>query len=236
MARRALIALVVVGCLAVASKDWWYHLAFPLVEPCDASGDCGSKPRQLRVEEEVAHKMTDAQAAIAAKGPDTHFGPDAVGTDMWEETTWDDIISLASSTGYCETDSGGSCMLLGCAATRGGTECKSQKCMCAPGHCAFGGTCFPSDPTKCTQDTGGTCNVAFCAKSRGETECTGGKCMCAPGHCASSGLCYAVTDTGGTCSMMSCAHTRGPTTCSGGRCLCKAGFVAVNGVCMPMSR
>lgn len=52
----------------------------------------------------------------------------------------------------CEKDTGGSCNVMGCKATRGKTECKKlsvfkHKCFCQPGYCAVEGACVPPKPS-----------------------------------------------------------------------------------------
>mmetsp|Transcript_49877 Transcript_49877/g.161369 ORF Transcript_49877/g.161369 Transcript_49877/m.161369 type:complete len:271 (+) Transcript_49877:145-957(+) len=145
--------------------------------------------------------------------------------------TGDCTVDLGSS---CDTETGGTCSLLSCAASRGGTRCVGGVCKCASGYCAKGGICFPSSKASCVADTGGTCSVTGCSRSRGDTKCKAGTCLCKTGGCAWKGACFPVTDTGGSCSALSCDVSRGPTTCHRGRCLCKENYVAVAGMCVAL--
>jgi len=211
--------------------------------PGDDSAECGLELRQLRAQHKKAHVKAHVSEALSAESVDVQassdeavlFGPDVEGQDMWAETTYDQILlgitANLTSEGEClSMDTGGSCSVFGCKESRGATECKNSKCMCASGYCAQAGTCFPKKG-QCLEDTGGTCSVATCSSSRGATKCSSGKCLCKLGGCSWKGKCYPLTDTGGTCSVKSCATSRGPTTCHRGRCICKNGYVAVQGSC-----
>jgi len=195
------------------------------------SGDCGLELRQLRAREKAAGVSEHVHQV-------GEFGNDITGTDMWKETTWGDILleieASMNSSGTCEGDTFGTCSVFGCGESRGATQCKSGKCLCAEGYCAKGGACFPK-AAQCLEDTSGTCKVTSCASSRGETKCKSGKCLCKTGGCAWKGKCFPVTDTGGSCSLAPCRASRGPTTCHRGRCLCKEGHVAVSGRCETFS-
>merc|ERR1712127_440774 len=158
------------------------------------------------------------------------------GVGMWEATTWEVIlaeIAANSSASACDSDTYGTCSVTGCALTRGPTKCVTGKCLCADGHCAKGGKCFPQ-AGKCLEDTGGSCKVGSCKKSRGATKCKSAKCLCKQGGCAWKGTCFPVTDTGGSCNTGICDASRGPTICHSRRCLCKDGYVTISGRCEKM--
>mmetsp|Transcript_87662 Transcript_87662/g.253171 ORF Transcript_87662/g.253171 Transcript_87662/m.253171 type:complete len:224 (+) Transcript_87662:90-761(+) len=163
------------------------------------------------------------------------FGLTAVGTDMWKQRTWTDVVSEVQGTmaldDTCATDTGGTCGLTDCDIWHGPTECKAGKCLCPPGFCAKEGKCWPKEASSCARDTGGSCWSFNCDGSRGPTFCEEHKCVCGLGHCAWGGKCLPMTDTGGTCHMMGCDATRGETTCHEGRCLCKDGYIALDGKC-----
>lgn len=89
----------------------------------------------------------------------------------------------------CSNDTGGTCWILACDATRGSTTCGRQfgyKCLCDAGTCAVDGNCVD-----CTGDTGGTCKFLRCDSSRNAI-CASGRCVCAPGHCALFAKCVSV--------------------------------------------
>jgi len=150
--------------------------------------------------------------------------------------TWTDIAALVqfneSVQGPCVAQTGATCSMFACKASRGATDCVKMQCQCATGFCAQAGTCYPTSPTQCLEDTGGSCTVSACRSSRGGTYCDSGKCLCNPGNCAWKGTCFPATDTGGTCKAFGCDSSRGPSTCNQGRCLCQDGYVAVKGTCV----
>lgn len=196
---------------------------------------------QLELSEGVAlvsdSDVAKAQGAEEAVGEEAAYGPDAVGKNMWQETTWDDVlVEIVSDATWhassCNVDTNGTCGLFSCSASRGNTRCVGGKCQCQHGYCAKGGACYP-DSSQCIEDTGGTCAITRCRKSRGNTKCKSGMCLCKTGGCAHKGKCFPVTDTGGSCNLLPCGMSRGPTSCHRGRCLCQAGYVAVRGRCEP---
>mmetsp|Transcript_7442 Transcript_7442/g.20408 ORF Transcript_7442/g.20408 Transcript_7442/m.20408 type:complete len:183 (-) Transcript_7442:88-636(-) len=89
----------------------------------------------------------------------------------------------------CANDTGGTCWVFVCDATRGNTTCGREvgyKCVCDAGTCAVDGKC-----EECTGDTGGTCRLLTCDSSR-NARCVRGRCVCAPGYCALFGKCVSV--------------------------------------------
>jgi len=251
MARTFLsVCLCLALAASVSASDDGILQGLEADEVCQAgasAGDCSLELRQLRAAQMKVATEAEAQTeqtqkieeAAASEEGSKLIGPDAEGQDMWQETTWSDVIAdlqinQSAEGSSCDTETGGTCSLLSCAASRGATRCVSGACKCAPGYCAKGGSCFPSSPASCVADTGGTCSVTSCKSSRGDTKCKAGTCLCKTGGCAWKGACFAATDTGGSCSVLPCGLSRGPTTCHRGRCLCKDKYVAVAGMCVAM--
>mmetsp|Transcript_41575 Transcript_41575/g.62824 ORF Transcript_41575/g.62824 Transcript_41575/m.62824 type:complete len:247 (-) Transcript_41575:341-1081(-) len=243
MARNVLLALFAVACTATDLLQEGLEAD----DACDASGSegCSLELRQLRAKQLAANgaMATDASSSAAvesAKEGVESFGEHAIGQDMWETTTWNDIVAAVQANitarggnSMCNRDTGGTCMIRSCKDSRGPTRCSSDyKCQCETGYCALEGQCFPMDSSHCHENTGGTCSIFPCSGSRGDTKCKSGQCICKTGGCAYNGKCYPVVDTGGTCHIMGCASSRGPTTCHNGRCLCTSGHVSVQGVCV----
>jgi len=197
-----------------------------------AAGECSVELRQLRAHSVKAETKDEA---VTEEGSEL-FGPNARGRNMWRARTWTDIAALVqfneSVQGPCVAQTGATCSMFACKASRGATDCVKMQCQCATGFCAQAGTCYPTSPTQCLEDTGGSCTVSACRSSRGGTYCDSGKCLCNPGNCAWKGTCFPATDTGGTCKAFGCDSSRGPSTCNQGRCLCQDGYVAVKGTCV----
>mmetsp|Transcript_140994 Transcript_140994/g.351613 ORF Transcript_140994/g.351613 Transcript_140994/m.351613 type:complete len:241 (+) Transcript_140994:79-801(+) len=222
-----LLMLVFILAFVVASAVPQVEDVTSASEVCDDEDCAALELRQLRV-----RVLEDGGRAMPVQSEG--FGLDAVGKNMWSETTWQDVLLevRSNTSSICDSDTGGSCDHFGCSSSRGAVECMSNRCVCRPGYCARNGFCYPQEG-QCIADTGGTCSLGACWYTRGKTKCKSGKCLCKTGGCAWKGKCFPVTDTGVSCHHYPCAASRGPTTCHRGRCLCQQGHVAVSGSCEP---
>jgi len=97
----------------------------------------------------------------------------------------------------CPKDTGGTCMLMNCDASRGEVECVQHRCLCQAGYCNNHGHCVkdrdqpePDPSPVCSQNTGGTCKMASCYSFRGPVECISDQCVCRPGYCNILGTCW----------------------------------------------
>lgn len=97
---------------------------------------------------------------------------------------------------HCNTDTGGTCKIMGCSASRGPTTCTKfgweagtgHQCHCQKGYCATKqGTCRVQRGV-CTKSTGGSCGFFGCHRSRNAV-CQHGQCVCSYGRCAVNGVC-----------------------------------------------
>merc|ERR1712107_224692 len=52
------------------------------------------------------------------------------------ETTMTMTTTTTTTTGYCEPDTGGTCRIWKCHASRGPTKCSDHKCICQSGYCS----------------------------------------------------------------------------------------------------
>merc|ERR1712228_789272 len=104
--------------------------------------------------------------------------------------------------GYCEKDSGGTCMLSPCDVSRGLTECSLRtkwRCECVEGYCLVKGRCRSSllplptrqelNPLHCDLSTTDSCYVMPCNGDLGPTVCRNWQCECADNHCWRGGEC-----------------------------------------------
>uniref|UniRef100_A0A7S1S775 Beta-lactamase-related domain-containing protein n=1 Tax=Alexandrium catenella TaxID=2925 RepID=A0A7S1S775_ALECA len=106
--------------------------------------------------------------------------------------------SAPADASKCAADTGGTCRVLSCDASRGPTTCKrGTTCVCQEGFCAQEGKCVRrSELSSCCRDTGGTCSLLGCDASRGAVTCVregfmsmSGRCICREGLCAEAGRC-----------------------------------------------
>eukprot|EP00446_Apocalathium_sp_SHHI-4_P037746 CAMPEP_0177311598 /NCGR_PEP_ID=MMETSP0368-20130122/10441_1 /TAXON_ID=447022 ORGANISM="Scrippsiella hangoei-like, Strain SHHI-4" /NCGR_SAMPLE_ID=MMETSP0368 /ASSEMBLY_ACC=CAM_ASM_000363 /LENGTH=227 /DNA_ID=CAMNT_0018770601 /DNA_START=54 /DNA_END=735 /DNA_ORIENTATION=- len=125
-----------------------------------AVGECSVELRQLRAHSVKAETKDEA---VTEEGSEL-FGPNARGRNMWRARTWTDIAALVqfneSVQGPCVVQTGATCSMFACKASRGATDCVKMQCQCATGFCAQAGTCYPTSPTQCLEDTGGSCTVS----------------------------------------------------------------------------
>eukprot|EP00928_Gymnodinium_smaydae_P081241 TRINITY_DN64795_c0_g1_i1.p1 TRINITY_DN64795_c0_g1~~TRINITY_DN64795_c0_g1_i1.p1 ORF type:complete len:900 (-),score=220.23 TRINITY_DN64795_c0_g1_i1:75-2651(-) len=135
----------------------------------------------------------------------------------------------------CMADTGGTCHIFGCDASRGDAECKDGHCICKNGLCNTGGRC---DPPGCSKDTTGTCYLLGCSSSRGPVTCQNHKCICQDGYCNEEGVCRkpqaieaCPRATGGSCHIFGCASSRGEVECVNQKCICKDGYCNNRGIC-----
>lgn len=125
-----------------------------------------------------------------------------------ESTSTQSNVSFA---GNCPADTGGSCAMLNCAASRGETVCVHRRCLCKPGYCNIQGRCVPE------KMVAGAPSASSAREGPGE-------------EYQPDWLCKA--DTGRHCWTHNCYPFQGPTTCDERRhCVCQQGFCSIHGVC-----
>mmetsp|Transcript_7549 Transcript_7549/g.16219 ORF Transcript_7549/g.16219 Transcript_7549/m.16219 type:complete len:379 (+) Transcript_7549:26-1162(+) len=164
----------------------------------------------------------------------------------------DKLLRCRPIPDYCLPDTGGTCRIFGCHASRGSTDCESGHCLCADGNCAQDGVCVP-EQTFCEKQTGRRCPFGPCDNFLGAS-CENAICVCPADSCAdSSGVCrrpgdgavwtaylsvpdgHARSRTDGTCRLDPCDPSRGPTICTENNyCICQPGYSAdARGLCHP---
>mmetsp|Transcript_78436 Transcript_78436/g.197024 ORF Transcript_78436/g.197024 Transcript_78436/m.197024 type:complete len:774 (-) Transcript_78436:27-2348(-) len=115
--------------------------------------------------------------------------------------------SSVNNGGECPTDTGGSCVMFSCGASRGEVMCDRRRCKCKPGFCNDFGVCrSPAEMSgagqtsrglgeesgdRCSANTGGKCRLTSCYGFRGPTVCNDEhQCVCQPGTCGVLGVCH----------------------------------------------
>jgi len=147
--------------------------------------------------------------------------------------------SPAPSPFVCATATGGSCKLMGCAASRGkGVTCVKGACVCGKSTCSSdkkNGVCkkkalleqehaeLQARPALMWERTTwqdvleeeglieANASTAYPAVANANQDCE--------------------DDTFGSCSVFSCSESRGPTECKSHKCKCAPGHCAKNGAC-----
>eukprot|EP00930_Biecheleria_cincta_P086105 TRINITY_DN75470_c0_g1_i1.p1 TRINITY_DN75470_c0_g1~~TRINITY_DN75470_c0_g1_i1.p1 ORF type:complete len:429 (+),score=53.86 TRINITY_DN75470_c0_g1_i1:87-1373(+) len=135
-------------------------------------------------------------------------------------------MTPSTSSGECNQDTGGRCMLTNCDASRGKTDCKDRHCVCKKGYCA---------------DKNGICVAAGSIGSSSSSSDTGyprrrRESSSSPRRrrsMSSSSTQQCKAETGGSCMFTNCASSRGQgVECKSRSCVCKKGYCADSkGVC-----